>query len=76
MTRRAFLSAVAALQASAKDVPKIRSVEVFPVRYAVTSYFKFFPKPERPAVFVKVLCEDGTIGWGQSVPIPSWSYET
>jgi L-alanine-DL-glutamate epimerase-like enolase superfamily enzyme len=27
-------------------------------------------------VFVKVTLEDGQVGWGQSVPIPSWSYET
>jgi L-alanine-DL-glutamate epimerase-like enolase superfamily enzyme len=42
----------------------------------VTAYFRFLPKPERPSVFVKVTCEDGTAGWGQSVPLPTWSYET
>jgi L-alanine-DL-glutamate epimerase-like enolase superfamily enzyme len=60
----------------AKDAPAIRSIDVFPLKYPVTGYFKFFPKPERPAVFVKITCEDGTIGWGESVPIPTWSYET
>jgi L-alanine-DL-glutamate epimerase-like enolase superfamily enzyme len=25
---------------------------------------------------VRMECEDGTVGWGQSVPIPTWSYET
>lgn len=44
--------------------------------YPVTAHFKFLPKPERPSVFVKVLCESGQSGWGQSVPIPTWSYET
>jgi L-alanine-DL-glutamate epimerase-like enolase superfamily enzyme len=27
-------------------------------------------------VFVKITCEDGSFGWGQSVPLPTWSYET
>jgi hypothetical protein len=31
----------------------------------VTSYFRFLPKLERPSV-----------GWSQSVPLPTWSYET
>lgn len=56
--------------------PAIVRIEAFPAPYAVTSYFRFFPKPERPTVLVKVTLEDGTIGWGQSVPIPTWSYET
>lgn len=73
-TRRDFLAA--APLAFAKDAPRIRSIEAFPVRYPVSGYFKFFSKPERPAVFVKITCEDGTAGWGQSVPIPTWSYET
>jgi L-alanine-DL-glutamate epimerase-like enolase superfamily enzyme len=80
-TRRQFLAAAGAAAAHAapaagKDVPPIRSIEVFPIRYPVSGFFKFFTKPERPAVFVKITCEDGTAGWGQSVPIPTWSYET
>jgi hypothetical protein len=54
----------------------IARIEVFPVAYAVTAHFKFLPKPERPAVFVKITAEGGAYGWGQSVPIPTWSYET
>ena len=79
MTRRMFVGAlgvVPALAVPAKDAAPIRSVEVFPVNYPVTAYFKFLPKPERPSVFVKVTCEDGSFGWGQSVPLPTWSYET
>src|ERR1017187_5991611 len=76
MTRRSFVGALAAVPLRAKDAPPVRSVGVFPVRYPVTAYFKFLPKPERPAVFVKITCEDGTVGWGQSVPLPTWSYET
>ena len=76
MTRRVFLGTITALPAIARDASPIRSVEVFPVVYPVTGFFKFLPKAARPAVFVKVTCEDGTFGWGQSVPIPTWSYET
>ena len=81
MTRRCFLghtcvAALGALPVLAKEAAPIRTVEVFPVNYPVTAYFKFLPKPERPSVFVKVTCEDGTFGWGQSVPLPTWSYET
>lgn len=54
----------------------IRNVDVFPVIYPVTGHFRFFPKPQRPAVFVKITCEDGATGWGQSVPTHTWSYET
>ena len=75
MTRRLFLGALGALPALARDAAPIRTVEVFPLIYPVTAYFKFFTKPERPAVFVKVTCEDGTYGWGHSVPLPRWSYE-
>jgi L-alanine-DL-glutamate epimerase-like enolase superfamily enzyme len=74
MTRRDFFAASAML--FRKDAPAVRTVEALPVRYPVTGYFRFFTKPERPAVFVKITCEDGTTGWGQSVPIPTWSYET
>ena len=74
MTRRDFLAASAMLLQ--RDAPPVRTIEAFPVRYPVTGYFRFFTRPERPAVFVKITCEDGTTGWGQSVPIPTWSYET
>lgn len=74
MTRRQFTS-MAAIP-FVKQAPPVRTVEVFPAPYPVTGYFRFLPKPERPSVLVKITCEDGTSGWGQSVPIPTWSYET
>ncbi|HWR51040.1 MAG TPA: DUF6807 family protein [Bryobacteraceae bacterium] len=55
--------------------PPITRVEVFPVLYPVVGHFKFL-KGGRPAVFVKLTSESGEYGWGQSVPIPTWSYET
>jgi L-alanine-DL-glutamate epimerase-like enolase superfamily enzyme len=59
----------------------IASVESFPVVYPVVGRFKFFEGPPgqppgRPAVVVKITADDGTVGWGQSVPAPRWSYET
>jgi L-alanine-DL-glutamate epimerase-like enolase superfamily enzyme len=62
--------------AAAKAAPPITRIELFPAPYRVSAYFRFFPKPERPSILVKITCEDGTSGWGQSVPVPTWSYET
>jgi L-alanine-DL-glutamate epimerase-like enolase superfamily enzyme len=77
LDRRRFLALpFAAPLLTASVTPAIRSIEVFPAIYGVTSYFRFFPKPERPSVIVKITAEDGTVGWGQSVPLQTWSYET
>lgn len=69
--------------AATQTAPKLRiaKVESFPIRYPVVGRFKFFETPDgkpsgRPAVAVKITADDGTIGWGQSVPTPKWSYET
>src|SRR5262249_23475197 len=63
--------------------PKVRiqKIETFPVLYPLRGRFKFFDGPPgrpagRPAVVIKVTADDGRVGWGQSVPIPKWSYET
>ena len=87
-TRRRFLSAAAASTllpnavihaAGAKNV-KIDRIELFPVRYPTKAYFKFFEGPGgnygRAAVIVKMTADNGTVGWGQSVPVARWSYET
>ena len=59
---------------------RIARIDLFPVTYPTVGYFKFFAGPKgaagRPAVIVKITADDGTVGWGQSVPIPKWSYET
>jgi L-alanine-DL-glutamate epimerase-like enolase superfamily enzyme len=59
---------------------KIERVELFPVRYPTVMRFKFFEGPTsgtgRAAVLVKITADDGTVGWGESVPVPRWSYET
>ncbi|MBM3746421.1 MAG: mandelate racemase [Acidobacteria bacterium] len=72
-TRREWLGMAAAALPAA---PRIRRVEVFPVSYPVAAHFKFLTQGGRPAVFVKLTAEDGSHGWGQSVPVPTWSYET
>jgi len=60
---------------------KIARIEAFPLSYPMVGRFKFFEGPRgeplgRQAVVVKITAEDGTVGWGQSVPVNKWSYET
>ncbi len=59
---------------------RIARIDLFPVLYPVAGYFKFFIGPGgrngRPAVIIKVTADDGTVGWGQSVPLSTWSDET
>ncbi|MBI4877458.1 MAG: mandelate racemase [Acidobacteria bacterium] len=73
MTRRQLLQSAAV---AAAPSPAIRKIEIIPRPYPVAAHFKFLTKPERPSVLVKMTAEDGAVGWGQSVPIQTWSYET
>jgi L-alanine-DL-glutamate epimerase-like enolase superfamily enzyme len=57
----------------------IERIELFPVRYPTVMYFKFFEGPSgtgRAAILIKITASDGAVGWGESVPVPRWSYET
>ena len=59
----------------------IERIDAVPLVYPTVGRFKFFEGPKgrpggRAAVLVKMTASDGTIGWGQSVPVPRWSYET
>ncbi len=88
--RRRFLEAcmfapllpacVAELAELGSRSPRIDRVDLYAVRYPTRGYFKFFADPKgqsgRAAVVVRVTCSDGTVAWGQSVPIYRWSYET
>ncbi|MEW6356371.1 MAG: enolase C-terminal domain-like protein [Planctomycetota bacterium] len=88
LTRRQFLNAAALAAAAAhrrahaKETPmtKIEKIDLFPMRYLMTGYFKFFTGPHgstgRAAVAIKITADNGAVGWGQSVPIAKWSYET
>ena len=75
LNRRQLLQ-LGAARVALGAAPRITKVEVFPAIYPVASHFKFFTKPQRPSLLVKITCESGVSGWGQSVPIPTWSYET
>jgi L-alanine-DL-glutamate epimerase-like enolase superfamily enzyme len=56
---------------------KIESIDILPARYPLSGYFKFFEgSPGHRVLFVKATADDGTVGWGQSLPVPTWSYET
>jgi L-alanine-DL-glutamate epimerase-like enolase superfamily enzyme len=90
MRRREFLSTVSAAVAvwglprwpisDKTAIPKIARIELYPLRYPMTGYFKFFTGPHgsagRAAVVVKITAENGLSGWGQALPIAKWSYET
>ena len=60
---------------------RIIRVEIGRFDYQVVGEFKFF-KPgsdghvRRPSVLVRLTDENGVEGWGQAVPVPSWTYET
>ncbi|MFN4179176.1 MAG: mandelate racemase/muconate lactonizing enzyme family protein [Armatimonadota bacterium] len=60
---------------------RLEQIEIFVLHHPTRGYFKFLPKDEhgrsvRPSVIVKLTTEDGLVGWGETVPLPTWSYET
>jgi len=62
-------------------VRAITTIEIYPISYTTVGWFKFLEGPKgrsggRPSVVVKVTADDGSVGWGQSVPSHRWSYET
>ncbi len=90
-TRRRFMARTVALTGSAILSPfaeaetmstlKIARIEAIPVNYPTCGRFKFFEGLHgeplgRQTVVVKVTADDGSVGWGQSVPTHRWSYET
>ena len=44
--------------------------------YPLVGEFKFFTGGARPSLLVRLTDEDGLQGWGQAVPVQTWSYET
>ncbi|MFN2644582.1 MAG: mandelate racemase/muconate lactonizing enzyme family protein [Burkholderiales bacterium] len=54
----------------------IARVEVGRFDYPLVGEFKFFKAGVRPSLVVRLTDEDGLQGWGQSVPVESWTYET
>ncbi len=60
---------------------RIVRVEMCRVDYRVAGAFKFL-KPgadgvaRRPSILIRLTDDEGNQGWGQAVPMPTWSYET
>lgn len=82
---RAAIAAVALHAAGRAEAAPVKAtiakIESFPIRYPMVGRFKFFePRgggpSRRDAVVIKITADNGAVGWGQSVPIPRWSYET
>ena len=55
---------------------RIVSVEIARVDYPLVGEFKFFKTQARPTVVLRLVDENGVEGFGQSVPIETWTYET
>ena len=55
---------------------RITRVEVGRRDYPLVGEFKFFKSGARPSILVRLTDEDGVQGWGQSVPVETWTYET
>jgi muconate cycloisomerase len=61
--------------------PRIASIECFIAAYPVMGDFRFLAAKDgkritRDTVIVRLTDDAGGVGWGQSVPSPTWSYET
>jgi L-alanine-DL-glutamate epimerase-like enolase superfamily enzyme len=55
---------------------RIVRVETGKLDYGLVGEFKFFRAGVRPSVLVRLTDADGRQGWGQSVPVETWTYET
>jgi L-alanine-DL-glutamate epimerase-like enolase superfamily enzyme len=51
-------------------------VEIGRLDYALVGEFKFFKGGSRPTVLARVVDDGGAEGWGQAVPVETWTYET
>ena len=55
---------------------RIARVEVGRLDYPMRGEFKFFKGGLRPSVVARLSDEGGVQGWGQAVPVETWTYET
>jgi hypothetical protein len=55
---------------------RIVRFEVGRFDYDLAGEFKFFKTSVRPSIVVRLTDENGVQGWGQSVPVETWTYET
>lgn len=55
---------------------RIARVEVGRRDYPMAGEFKFFRSGARPSVLARLTDSAGVQGWGQAVPVETWTYET
>jgi len=55
---------------------RIIRVDTKRLDYPLLGEFKFFKSGSRPSILVRLTDENGLQGWGQSVPVETWTYET
>ena len=55
---------------------RITRVDIKRFEYPLLGEFKFFKSGSRPSILVRLTDENGVQGWGQSVPVETWTYET
>ena len=55
---------------------RITRVEVGRRDYPLVGEFKFFKSGARPTLIVRLTDENGQQGYGQAVPVETWTYET
>jgi L-alanine-DL-glutamate epimerase-like enolase superfamily enzyme len=55
---------------------RIVRIDVGRVDYSLVGEFKFFKNGVRPTVLLRLIDENGREGFGQSVPVETWTYET
>lgn len=55
---------------------RIIRVDIKRYDYPLLGEFKFFKTGARPSILVRLTDENGVQGWGQSVPVETWTYET
>jgi L-alanine-DL-glutamate epimerase-like enolase superfamily enzyme len=55
---------------------RITRVDIKRFDYPLLGEFKFFKSGSRPSILVRLTDENGVQGWGQSVPVETWTYET
>jgi L-alanine-DL-glutamate epimerase-like enolase superfamily enzyme len=58
------------------EMARIIRVDIKRYDYPLLGEFKFFKTGTRPSILVRLTDENGVQGWGQSVPVETWTYET
>jgi L-alanine-DL-glutamate epimerase-like enolase superfamily enzyme len=64
------------IQGIASEMARIVRIDIKRFDYPLLGEFKFFKGGARPSILVRLTDENGVEGWGQSVPVETWTYET